>query len=245
MMTQRKNTPGAYPILAGMLSALALTYNIATAQNIMLDGTVTGTPQGNHPTTQVNAYLKNTAYPNPYTNQVNITQNTNTNHETKINVYDGAGKQIYTRDIQLKQGENQITIEGLRSPGIKIITIGQNTYKTIQTNQTQHSPKINITHNFLIKPYTINEDDINQLTLDFTWANGETTQHNVQTDGHIHVYREEYTNITQTALVTHNTDTATYSLWQFFRTKNQSLADTNYAQFTTPHSLDHEFTFLN
>jgi hypothetical protein len=95
---------------------------------------------------------------------------------------------------------------------------------------TQHSPKINITHNFLIKPHTINEDDINQLTPDFTWANGETTQHNVGNNGHIHIYREEYTNITQTALVTHNTDITTYSLWQFFRTKNQSLADTNYAQ---------------
>jgi hypothetical protein len=87
-------------------------------------------------------------------------------------------------------------------------------------------------HDFLIKPKTIHGDDISNLTLDFKWADGTITHYSVQPDGFIHVQRTENSNPTTTALVTHVTDTAIYSTWQFFRRPPElhNLADTNYAQ---------------
>jgi hypothetical protein len=87
------------------------------------------------------------------------------------------------------------------------------------------------TFDFKIKPYDINGNNISDLTLDFKWADETTTEHSVESDGLIHVFRQEYTNPTTTfATVTHNADTATYALAQFFRKTNHNLADTNYAQ---------------
>jgi hypothetical protein len=111
-------------------------------------------------------------------------------------------------------------------------------YVTADTTVAPETQTINITleklpmvRDIKIKPYTINGDEITSLTLDFKWANNEVTQHSVASDGFIYVRREELTNVTATALVTHNSDTATYALWQFFRlSEGHQLKDTNYAQ---------------
>jgi len=102
--------------------------------------------------------------------------------------------------------------------------------------------QLSATHDFRIKPYTLKGEDINSLTLNFLWADGTTTQYSVGSDGFIHVQRQETAPfLTVNAIVTHPADTATYSLYQFFRKTNHSLVDTNYAQSPKAFSVGQYF----
>lgn len=90
------------------------------------------------------------------------------------------------------------------------------------------------TVDFYVRPYTIHGDTIDSLTLDFTFPDGFFTHFSVENNGYIHVHRILYTPAPNYAFVTHNMDTATYSLFQFFRKPNHYLRDTNYAQSAKP-----------
>jgi hypothetical protein len=92
------------------------------------------------------------------------------------------------------------------------------------------------TVDFVIKPYTINGDTINNLTLEFQFPDGLANQFEVDTDGFIHVHQNLYSSPPYTAIVTHNADTATYALYQFFRKTDRNLMDTNYAQSPKPNT---------
>jgi hypothetical protein len=92
------------------------------------------------------------------------------------------------------------------------------------------------TVDFIIKPFTINGDTINNLTLEFQFPDGLANHFEVDTDGYIHVHQNLYCSPPYMAIVTHNTDTVTYALYQFFRKTNHNLLDTNYAQSPKPNT---------
>jgi hypothetical protein len=79
----------------------------------------------------VNTEIEETihAYPNPFTDLLNIDLNSKSRLMVRINLINTTGKQVVTTNRELIEGENQIVLEtGKLSPGVYILSITGGTY---------------------------------------------------------------------------------------------------------------------
>jgi hypothetical protein len=65
-----------------------------------------------------------TIFPNPFTEQLNISINSKASRNIRISLTNVSGKQVYAADHELLEGENQITINTVHlSPALYILNI--------------------------------------------------------------------------------------------------------------------------
>ena len=65
-----------------------------------------------------------TMYPNPFTDKLNITINSKSDRKIRLSLTNIAGKQVFTTDRELTEGENQILINTYQlSPALYILNI--------------------------------------------------------------------------------------------------------------------------
>lgn len=83
---------------------------------------------------------------NPVMNEANLELQVLNQNNYNISVFDVTGRQLYTQEVSLAEGNNKITISGLGAPGIKLVRVtdGQKTYtaKVLQAANSNFGPTI-------------------------------------------------------------------------------------------------------
>lgn len=98
---------------------------------------------------QIKKNSEMTVLGNPVMTEANLELTVLNQDNYTLRVFDISGKELYNQRVALSEGDNKITINGLGSPGLKIVEVtdGQKKYtaKVIQTQSTLFAPSIRAT----------------------------------------------------------------------------------------------------